>query len=114
MAVNAAERPEEFIELHFAATSGHDFLLRYPRHKPAGAVDAIFRWLLGVPEFGAKELGIFLATVLHDAVERGVISDSTYLVVERTLYAVPRCGLGYREQVNMMRAIMHAALDSPA
>ena len=111
--MSSSESQDEFIEIHFAATSGHDFVLRYPRSRPAGAVDAIFRWLLTVPEFGPKELGVFLAAVLHDAVERGAIHESAFSVIERIIYAVPRCGLGYSAQVNMMRAIMHAAIDSP-
>lgn len=111
MAAVAGNR-DEFIELHFAAFSGHDFVLRYPRNSPAGAVEAVFRWLLAVPEFGPKELGVFLAAILHDAIERGALPEAAYPVIERITYAVPHSGLSYADQVNMMRMIMHAVLDS--
>lgn len=113
MAAVAGNR-DEFIELHFAATSGHDFMLRYPRNDPKGAVDAVFRWLLDVDEFGPKELGVFLAAILHDAIERGALHEAAYPVVERIIYSVPHIGLSYLDQVNMMRGIMHAVLDSRA
>lgn len=103
---------EEFIGLHFAATSGHDFMLRYPRNDPKGAVDAVFHWLLDVDEFGPKELGVFLAAILHDAIERGSLHEAAYPIVERIIHAVPASGLSYVDQVNMMRGIMHAVLDS--
>jgi hypothetical protein len=103
-----------YIEFSYEADSGHTWIVRVDRGNLPGAVDAVFRWLTTVQEFGAKELGMFLAAILQDAIEQGIIDRSAYPVVEKIIYAIPKTALPHGTQVNMMRAIMRAAVDSTA
>jgi hypothetical protein len=102
----------EQIELHYMASSGHDWILRYMREDRSSAIDAVFHWLLTMDEFGVKELGVFLAAILHDAIEQGVFTQESYVLVEKLIYAIPKTNLDYDQQVNMMRTVLLTALDS--
>lgn len=100
------------IEFEYTDTDGQVWLLRCPRDRLPDAVDAAFRWFLGVPEFSSRHLGVFLAAILQDAVEQSVLTSDSFAVVSRILNEVPSAPIGYDAQVNLMRSIVLAALDS--
>lgn len=100
------------IELHYSAATGHDWVLRFRRDNRSGAIDAVFRWLEREETFGVEEFGVFIAAILHDAMEQKVFSQETYSLVEKLIYAIPRTDLQYHQQVNLMRVVLRTALES--
>lgn len=103
---------EQQIEFQYSAGDGHTWLLRCRRDRLIDAVDAVFRWFASVNEFSPRHLGIFLAAILSDAIEQGRLSEESFRVVQRMIYEVPKTEIAYTHKLNLMRKIMHAALDS--
>lgn len=100
------------VELHYSAGTGHDWVLRFRRNDRCGAINAVFRWLEREEMFGVKEFGVFIAAILHDAMEQKVFSQETYNLVEKLIYAIPKTDLRYEQQVNLMRIVLNTALES--
>lgn len=105
---------ENIVEMQYASSTGHTWVLRYRRSDLAGAVDAVFRWFVDVPAFEAKDFGSFLAAILDEAVEQKLITEDGFRMVAKVLKAIPAAGLEYEQQVNLMRIVMLAAVDSTA
>jgi len=103
---------DEHIEFQYSSGDGYTWMLRCERDRPCDAVDAVFSWFATIDEFSSQHLGVFLAAILQDSIEQGRISEETYKMVQRMIYFVPKTEIGYAHKVNLMRQIMHAALDS--
>lgn len=102
------------IEFEYSDGDGHVWLVRCGRDQLADAVEAVFRWFATADEFGARHLGVFLAAILGDAVEQGILSDESYRIVSRIIHAIPHIDASHATKVNLIRDIVHAALSSTA